>query len=269
MSLRLNLKKKPDVPVEADSICPDKMEGLSLKDISALPLHHGNEQITVGDLFSITGKVNGEICLEGDTSRFKMVGASMSKGRLLIKGSIGQHVGVAMSGGEIIVGKNADNWVGPEMSGGRITVNGNAGHMVGCAYRGGQVGVTGGEIIIHGNAGNEVGNTMRDGLIAVGGSCGDFTGINMLAGTIIVLGEMGWRTGAAMKRGTIISMQDTEMLPTFTYACSYRPDFLRLYLRHLRKLGLPIEDAWISGCYHRWSGDSIELNRGEVLILDR
>ncbi|MDP7469071.1 MAG: formylmethanofuran dehydrogenase subunit C, partial [Alphaproteobacteria bacterium] len=95
MSLKLTLKKKPTVPVEAESICPDKMEGLGLKDIAALPVHHGNETTTVGDFFKVTGKSNGEIRLEGDTSRFKMVGAAMSKGRILIKGSIGQHVGVA------------------------------------------------------------------------------------------------------------------------------------------------------------------------------
>ena len=268
MSLTLTLKKKPSVPVEAESICPDRMDGLSLKGIAALPLHHGNEQVTVGDFFRVTGENNGEICLEGDTSRFKMVGDSMSKGRLLIKESIGQHLGVHMSGGEIVVAKNAHDWVGPEMSGGRIIVKGNAGHMVGAAYRGGQVGVTGGEIIVHGNAGNEIGNTMRDGLIAIGGNSGDFTGIGMLAGTVIVLGEMGQRNGASMKRGTIVSMQDAEMLPTFTYACCYRPNFLRLYLCHLRQLGLPIKDAWINGHYHRWSGDSIELNRGEALIFD-
>ncbi len=269
MTLKLTLKKKPSVPVEAESICPDKMEGLDLKEIAALPLHYGNETVTVGYFFKVTGKSDGEIRLEGDTSWFKMVGAEMSRGRILIKGNIGQHLGVHMSGGEIVVAKNADSWVGPEMSGGRIIIKGNAGHMVGCAYRGGQVGVTGGEIIIHGNVGNEAGNTMRDGLIAVGGNSGDFTGIGMLAGTVIVLGKMGWRNGASMKRGTIVSMENTEMLPSFTYACSYRPNFLRLYLHHLRDLGLPIKDAWISGSYHRWSGDSIELNRGEALIFNR
>jgi formylmethanofuran dehydrogenase subunit C len=154
------------------------------------------------------------------------------------------------------------------MTGGRIIVKGNAGHMVGAAYRGSAVGLRGGEIIVHGNVKNEPGNAMRRGLIAVGGNCGDFAGVNMLAGTIVVLGQLGWRTGAGMKRGSIISMQSAELLPTFHYACTYRPTFLRLYLLHLRGLGLPIEDSHLNGCYRRWSGDDIELNRGEVLLFE-
>jgi formylmethanofuran dehydrogenase subunit C len=125
----------------------------------------------------------------------------------------------------------------------------------------------GGEIIVHGSAGNEIGGAMRRGLIAIGGDSGDFTGVNMLAGTIIVLGQLGWRSGAGMKRGSIISMHEVQLLPTFTYACSYYPTFLPLYLHHLRSLGLPIDDRQINGSYRRWSGDSVELNRGEVLLL--
>ena len=72
-----------------------------------------------------------------------------------------------------------------------------------------------------------------------------------------------------MKRGSIVSMEDVELLPTFTYARTYRPIFLRLYLLRLRELGLGIEDGQNTGSYRRWSGDSVELNRGEVLLLDR
>ena len=56
--------------------------------------------------------------------------------------------------------------------------------------------------------------------------------------------------------------------PTFAFACSYRPPFLHLYLRHLRGLGLPVADEQIAGRYARWSGDGLELMRGEILILE-
>ena len=108
---------------------------------------------------------------------------------------------------------------------------------------------------------------MRRGLIAIGGDSGDFTGVNMLAGTIIVLGQLGWRTGAGMVRGSIISMHEAELLPTFSYACSYQPTFLRLYLLHLQSLGLPVDSSQVTGRYGRWSGDSIQLNRGEILLF--
>ncbi len=109
---------------------------------------------------------------------------------------------------------------------------------------------------------------MRGGLIAIGGDGADFAGVNMLAGTIVVLGRLGGRSGAGMRRGSIVTMADAQMLPTFTYSCTYHPVFLRLYLLHLRRLGLPVGDARIHGRYRRWSGDSVALNRGEVLIFD-
>jgi formylmethanofuran dehydrogenase subunit C len=126
----------------------------------------------------------------------------------------------------------------------------------------------GGELVILGSAGNETGSGMRRGLIAVGGDSGDFTGVNLLAGTIVVLGRLGWRTGAGMRRGTVVSMHPADMLPTFSYSCTYRPVILRLYLPYLRRLGLPVSDDQIGGSYQRWCGDAIELNRGEVLLFD-
>jgi formylmethanofuran dehydrogenase subunit C len=267
MSLELTLHTAPEAPLEAEALSPDRLAGLSESEVAALPLLHGNETVRVGDFFTVSGRANGELRLEGDLSRVKLVGIGMSGGRIVIDGNVGMHVGSAMSGGEIVVAGDAGDWAGEEMSGGRIVIKGNAGHMVGCAIRGSPIGILGGEIIVHGNAGNEVGNAMRNGLIAVGGDTGDFTGVNLLAGTIIVLGRLGWRTGAGMKRGSIVSMQEAQLLPTFSYACTYHPTFLRLYLVHLRELGLAIEDAHITGQYQRWSGDVVALNRGETLLF--
>ncbi|MBI2994844.1 MAG: formylmethanofuran dehydrogenase subunit C [Gammaproteobacteria bacterium] len=266
MSLRLQLRTRPEVPVEADALAPDRLQGLKTPEVESLPLIHGNENCVVGDFFAADGECNGELHLEGDLSRIKHLGSGMKSGTLHIHGDAGAHLGVGMSGGQVIVDGNAGDWVGPEMSGGRICVKGNAGHMVGAAYRGSPMGMTGGEIIIGGCARNELGHGMRNGLIAVGGDSGDFTGVNMLAGTIIVLGRLGLRPGASMKRGTIVTLHDSELLPTFSYACCFRPPFLGLYLLHLRQLDLAVADAHISGRYARWCGDSIELNRGEILL---
>ncbi|MBA2490315.1 MAG: formylmethanofuran dehydrogenase subunit C [Gammaproteobacteria bacterium] len=268
MSLSLELYTAPRVPLEAEVISPAALKGLSASGIAALNLNYGNELVPLGDFFRIKGSFNGELHIAGDLSRVKLVGARMSAGRIVIQGDAGMHLGLGMSGGEIEVRGNAADWVGPEMSGGRILVTGSAGHMVGAAYRGSPAGMQGGEIIVYGNVGNETGNAMRRGLIAVGGDSGDFTGVNMLAGSIIVLGSLGARTGAGMKRGTIVSMRDAPVLPTFSYACTYHPLFLRFYLLHLAALGLPIEPDYIDGRYQRLSGDSIELNRGEILIYE-
>jgi formylmethanofuran dehydrogenase subunit C len=267
MSIKLTLKTAPTVPLEAEVIAPDKLAGLSEAEISALPVQYGNQKAELGEFFQVTGTGNDEVEVEGDLSRVKLIGAGMTGGRLVIHGEVGMHLGATMHGGEIVVEGNAGDWVGAEMLGGRVIVKGNAGHLVGSGYRGSKIGMQGGEIIVYGSAGNEVGGAMRRGLIAIGGDTGDFTGVNMLAGTIIVLGRLGWRTGAGMTRGSIISMHDAELLPTFGYACTYHPTFLRLYLLHLRSLGLPIDEVHLSGQYRRWSGDSVQLNRGEVLLF--
>jgi formylmethanofuran dehydrogenase subunit C len=267
MPLDLTLHTAPEVPLEAEAINPDRLAGLGAAAAAALPVHHGNRLAALGDFFRLAGTCDGEVRLEGDLARVKLIGAGMTGGRIVIDGDVGVHLGTAMTGGEILVAGDAGDWVGAEMSGGRIIVKGDAGHLVGSAYRGSRVGMRGGEIIVHGRAGNEVGSAMRNGLIAIGGDCGDYAGVNMLAGTIIVLGRPGGRCGAGMKRGSIVAMRDVPVLPTFSYACTYAPSFLRLYLLHLRGLGLAVDDAQIDGRYRRWSGDSIELNRGELLIL--
>ena len=267
MGLTLTLEATPAVPLEAEVLTPDHMAGLEPDAAARLTIHHGNEEARLGDFFRIASHDGEELRLEGDLSWVKLIGAEMTGGRIHVDGNVGQHLGAAMSGGEILVEGDAADWVGPEMRGGRIVVKGKAGHAVGSAYRGSRVGMRGGEIVVHGKAGNEVGNTQRNGLIAIGGDCGDFAGVNMLAGSIIVLGALGIRCGAGMKRGSIVTMQPAEPLPTFSYACSYHPGYLRLYLLHLRALGLAVEDAQIAGLYQRWSGDSVELNRGELLVF--
>jgi formylmethanofuran dehydrogenase subunit C len=269
MSLTLSLRGNLGVPLEAECISADQLAGLSVTDVEALPVLSGNRTACVGDFFKVVGEKDGEVRVEGDLRRVKMIGAGMSTGRIVVDGNVGQHLGMGMVGGEIVINGDAGDWLGPEMSGGRITVKGNAGHMVGSAYRGSRIGMRGGEIVVLGNAGNEIGNAMRNGLIAVGGNGGDFAGVNMLAGTIVIFGRSGDRPGAGMRRGSIAIMEQTALLPTFMFSCAYRPVYLRLYLLYLRQLGLPVSDAQIAARYRRWCGDSVFLNRGEVLVLDR
>jgi formylmethanofuran dehydrogenase subunit C len=269
MSLDLTLHTAPSVPLEAEVLTPERLDGMGDAEVAALPVMHGNQRATVGDFFTVRGDGDGELRLAGDLSRVKYIGAAMSRGRLEVEGNVGLHLGSGMSGGEIMVRGNAGDWVGPEMTGGRITIRGNAGHLIGSVHRGGTIGMRGGEILIHGNAGNEIGNGLRNGLIAVGGDSGDYTGVNMRAGTIIVLGRLGIRAGAGLVRGTIASLNDTEVLPTYAYACTFRPVFLRHYLLYLAALGMTVDASAIDGSYRRYCGDSIELNRGELLLLQR
>ena len=71
-----------------------------------------------------------------------------------------------------------------------------------------------------------------------------------------------------MRRGSIVTMAPATPLATFVFSCIYRPPFLRLYLRRLRALGLDVSDEQLEGRYARWSGDGLDLRRGEILILE-
>ena len=148
---------------------------------------------------------------------------------------MGTHatLGAFMKGGAIEVTGNTSDWVGAEMRGGLIRIGGDAGGQIGAAYRGSLKGMSGGTILIGGSAGIEVGMRMRRGVIAVRGKVRDFAGLQMKGGTIVLGSGAEFRTGAWMIRGTIISLKPLKLLPTFPYACTYNPEFLRVYARHL------------------------------------
>lgn len=266
MTVRLTLRVTPDAPLEAEMICPDRLAGLSAAEISHLPLWHGKDKVPLGDFFAVSGADGSDLQVEGDLDRVKLLGAGMGSGRLRIVGSAGMHVAAGMRGGEVQVDGDVGEWAGAEMRGGRLVIRGHAGAHLGAAYAGSPLGMRGGEIIVHGDAGPQAGRGMRRGLIAAGGRCAAFAGARLLAGTIVALGGLGPRAGAGMRRGTIVSMGPTPILPTFAFGCVYRPPFLPLYLRHLRALGLPVADVHLTGRYARWSGDGVDLRRGEILI---
>ena len=126
-----------------------------------------------------------------------------------------------------------------------------------------------GLIIAEGNAGTEVGSLMRMGLIVVMGDAGDFTGAFMIAGTVVVFGKMGPRAGAGLLRGSIVAFHPPELLPTFRYACSYQPDFVKIVFQELQMQNIRVPDMWKKGLYRRYSGDFNRSGKGEILVYDQ
>src|SRR5918997_1154590 len=176
---------------------------------------------------------------------------------------VGEFFDVSGSGDDIRLEGDLSRvkFVGAGMTAGRLTVAGDVGMHAGAGMRGG-------EIVVHGDAGAQAGAGVRRGLIAVAGRVGEAAGLRMLAGTIVALGGIAPRAGAGMRRGSIVTMAPATPLATFVYSCTYRPPFLRLYLRRLRALGLTVSDEQLAGRYDRWCGDGLELRRGEILILE-
>jgi len=268
MPLTLSLREQPTVPLEAEGLSPDLLAGLRRAELEALPVWHGNRRAQLADFFTVSGHGDEEVRVEGNLRSVKFIGAGMTAGRLTVTGDAGMHTGAEMRGGELVVEGDVGDFAGTGMRGGRLVVGGSAGHQLGGALPGERAGMRGGEILVRGDAGDQVGAGLRRGLIAVAGRVGDAAGLRMLAGTIVALGRLGAVPGAGMRRGTIVAMSEVTLLPTFTFACSYRPPFLRLYLRHLRGLGLSLADEQVEGRYARWSGDGLELRRGEILVFE-
>jgi formylmethanofuran dehydrogenase subunit C len=267
--LRLTYHADTRIPVEAECVTPDNLSGKSLYEIAQLPVQHGNATAPLGEFFKVEGDADdGDIVVEGDTSRVKLLGAGMTRGTLTITSNAGMHTGAEMAGGVLTVRGDAGDWVGAEMRGGTIHVHGNAGHLVGAAYRGAHVGMRGGVILVRGSAGNEVGSGMRRGVIAVG-AAGDYAGVSMIAGSVFVFGPAGVRPGAGMKRGTLVFAGPApETLVTFRRACVYEPVFLAIYLRQLKAWGYPVPDGLIGARWRRYSGDLVSLGKGEILARE-
>jgi formylmethanofuran dehydrogenase subunit C len=265
--LILTLREQPTVPLEAEALSPDLTAGLSPEAVRALPVYLGKRQLRVADFFDVDGNPGDELQIRGSADRVKWIGRGMTRGRIHVVGNAGMHLGAYMKGGSIEVTGNASDWLGAEMSGGSIRVHGNAGGQIGAAYRGSSSGMRDGTILIDGSAGLEVGMRMRRGLIAVGGRVKDFTGLEMKGGTVVLRGGAELRTGAWMARGTIISVSPIMLLPTFSYASTYNPTFLRLWGRYLsaQGFGIPYEDR--VGAYRRYLGDTSVPGKGEIFIF--
>ena len=246
MTLTLTLREQPDLPLGADDLVPDRLAGAD--DVGALPLWHGKERARVGDFFAVSG-AGDDVRLEGDLSPR----ARPRRGD--------DRRAAHRRGRRRRLGRRRD----ARRHARRARVRGAAS---GRRAPGEKAGMRGGEIVVHGDAGEQAGAGLRRGLIAVGGRVGEAAGLRMLAGTLVALGDLGPRAGAGMRRGSIVTMAPVTPLPTFAFACSYRPPFLRLYLRRLRALGLAVPDDAIDGRYARWCGDGLELRRGEILILE-
>ncbi|MFX1316149.1 MAG: formylmethanofuran dehydrogenase subunit C [Promethearchaeota archaeon] len=224
--IKLKLKKQSILPLEAESITPDNFAGKTMDQIRKLPLYHGNEQITIGDYFTASGKSDNindtKIIIDGDLSKVKRIGEKMSGGEIVINGNVGMHVGNNMSGGKILVNGNADDWAGAMLQGGELEITGDAGHYIGAAYRGNWQGMKNGIIKVKGKVGNECLSWANGSVPAkrfptlICGGAGAFLGVHNHGGTIIVEGDVDRCAGADQAKGTIvIKGKISRRLPSF------------------------------------------------------
>ena len=229
--ITLTLKEQPDVPLEAEVLSPDVMAALTNDAIRALPVYLGKRQRRVDDFFTVEGEASDELEIRGDARKVKWIGRGMTRGRITIVGNAGMHLGAYMTGGAIEVSGNASDWLGGRDVGGAHPDPRERRRTGRGGLPGSLSGMTDGTILIEGTAGLEVGMRMKRGTIAIGGLVRDFAGLQMKGGTIVLRSGAELRTGAWMMRGTIVSLKPIPLLPTFSYASTYNPTFLRLYAK--------------------------------------
>ncbi|MCS3901252.1 formylmethanofuran dehydrogenase subunit C [Methanococcus voltae] len=198
-------------PVECDMITPDNFFGKSNEEIQAVKLWKSSVQYPLSEFFDVKGDGQGtesaadiHIIIDGTVPKMKLIGYSMTTGKITVNGDVNYHVGCEMKGGEIEVNGNAGSWAGREMEGGTIIIHGNAGDHIGGSYRGKWEGMLGGRIVIDGNAGSSVGDGLVKGTIIVKGNVEAFCGIRQSGGLIYVGGDVLRTIGVEMKKGTII-----------------------------------------------------------------
>ncbi len=263
----LTLRRPLDRAVDASQLALEHWRELDPGEVARRGVRVPGIGLTpLGELFEVKGGHAGRIRFVGDLTLVEGLGTGLDGTELLIDGSIGREVGARMKSGRIEVRGNAGWGAGLEMAGGLLEIHGDAGARAGGAALGAKRGMSGGEIIVRGSAGPEAGASMRRGLVAIAGDADEGTGRATIAGTVVVLGAVGPNPGQWSKRGTIVALGSVTPIVTYRYACTYRPQYIGLLLKHLaERHGLPLTREHVNGRYRRYSGDLAELGAGEIL----
>jgi formylmethanofuran dehydrogenase subunit C len=266
MPLQLSTKHKDCLPIDVAQISPQIVRGLRHDEVGGLEILRGSRTEHLGNLFEISGTADADgIHWTGDLANVHSIAATMTDGRVTIRGTAGRHVAAQMSGGTVTVEGDVGDHVAAELAGGIVRVHGNAADWAGGGYDSERYGMRGGTLIIDGSTGHHTGRRMRRGLIFVGKSCGSCLGENMLAGTIVVGGQVGADPGIGMRRGSLLFYQQAQLPLSFAAACTVKPIAVRLLVRRLAELGLqplPLGDRPLQ----LFNGDLVAGGRGEVFM---
>jgi formylmethanofuran dehydrogenase subunit C len=265
-AVTLSLRSPLDRPLEVDGVSADRFLVLTEREIASLPVWRGREKARLGDFFDVRGERASHVRLEGDLARVSGIATRMASGNLLVDGDVGHRVAAGMTGGSVEVRGRAGDDAGVAMGGGTLRVKGSVGDRLGANEGGASVGMTGGEIVVDGSAGTEAGARCRRGLIVVVGDMGDHAARATIAGTLVALGRTGLHPGRGSKRGSIVAARVTDVPATYQYACTYEPPFVRLLMTYLqRRYGIPVDERFRDGRFHRYCGDGRMPGKGEIL----
>ncbi len=102
-ALTLTLKRRPPERLDLSDVLPDRLAGLGLQEIRALPIGTTRTGVTIGDVFEVSGEPGDTLVFEGGSDRFDNVGRSLTSGSITVRGDVGAYCGRGMKGGRIAV----------------------------------------------------------------------------------------------------------------------------------------------------------------------
>ena len=287
----LRVKAAPGFRVDASALLPASVAALSVAQVARIVLPGGNDSCAVGEVFDVsrsgdaaasdkaastdvaTQEVSQDgaeaaLVIEDDVPWLDRIGARMTQGHLIVRGSVGDQSGLQMAGGVLRIDGDAGHFTACEMRGGRLTVAGDCGDFAAGALAGDVEGMTGGTVTIHGNAGARLADRMRRGLVLVGGNAGDFAASRLVAGTIGIAGRLGAHYAYGMRRGTLLLAQrPTNLPPTFTDGGRGFDVFWSLLVRSLAGEIAPFSQWRAASLPRRYAGDVAVDGRGEILVV--
>jgi formylmethanofuran dehydrogenase subunit C len=264
-ALRLVPRGEPDQRLDLSPLTPDRLAGLNVAAIAALPLHTTRHRLTVGDVFHVHPGDPGEIVIEGGSERFDRVGDAMRTGTLTVHGNTGQQTGRLMAGGRLTIHGDTGGWAASGLRGGTLEITGNAGEFLGGPLSGERAGMRGGVVLVRGTAGPRAADRLRRGLVIVEGNAGPHAGSGMIAGTLIIRGATGPLPGILMRRGTIVLGAAAELSPSFVAADRVELVFTRLLVRTVAVFSEKAA-ACVAAAGSRYAGDMAVLGKGELFV---
>jgi formylmethanofuran dehydrogenase subunit C len=270
MSL-LSFKLRNATPGRLDlsGLTPGKLAGKSDYDIAQLVIGKDRDQAKVGDLFDVSGTLDGStglIVLSGTTGLMEGVGDSLDGGTIIVDGDVGAHAGRAMTKGRLEIRGSAGAYLGAGMKGGLITVAKNAGDFVGGALTGEKNGMAGGTIVVDGDVGERAGDRMRRGSVIARGSFGAQAGSRMLGGTLWSEKSFGASPGSLLRRGTLIAPKFDAIPATFADCGRHDLTILRIMSKSMIELLGPLAPKPLPPMVRRYAGDLSTAGKGEIWV---
>ncbi|HEU4661790.1 MAG TPA: formylmethanofuran dehydrogenase subunit C [Pseudolabrys sp.] len=263
-ALVFRLREPPAQRLDLSPLVPNRLAGLSARDIERIEVQTTRERVCVGDVFRVLMGDAARLRFEGGHERLDRVGCAMNDGEIYIEGDVGCQAGRLMGGGKLVIAGDAGPWAASGMKKGLVEIIGNTGDRLGGPLAGETAGMRGGVVVVRKNAGERAGDRLRRGTIIVEGNTGAYAGSRMIAGTLVVRGRAGRLPGYLMNRGTIVLAKNSDALsPTFSdcgvhelLSNTLMAEFIKPYSPELAGL---LRNRW-----RRFMGDMATIGKGEI-----